>query len=237
MDLQLVATSAAALVVVKPAGLSTELPRDAKADSVLRRLTRAGHTGARAVHRLDRPACGLLLVATSAGAAAHYTREITARRWQKWYVARVAAPADQLARLVGPHTAYLKTVGEVATVVRSGGKPSSLDVVAVVPAPDATGDHHVLVQLHTGRFHQIRVMLAAAGAPLVGDATYGGRTGRALYLEHVVLGASVDTTLAWTVWAAPPHPDRDPWSAELTALVAATAATARTAPPPRDPAP
>jgi 23S rRNA pseudouridine1911/1915/1917 synthase len=34
---------------------------------------------------------------------------------------------------------------------------------------------HVRVQLETGRTHQIRVHLAHAGYPIVGDKVYGGR--------------------------------------------------------------
>jgi 23S rRNA pseudouridine1911/1915/1917 synthase len=34
---------------------------------------------------------------------------------------------------------------------------------------------HVRVQLETGRTHQIRVHLAHAGFPIVGDRVYGGR--------------------------------------------------------------
>jgi hypothetical protein len=99
--------------------------------------------------------------------------------------------------------------------------------------PDDADTSHVLIRLHTA-LHQIRVMLAHAGAPLAGDRTYGGAGPWPLYLEHVVLGSRVDTTGTWTVWQAPPHEDRERWAPELAAAVDACATTARTTPPPPD---
>lgn len=237
MGLRIVDRTPGALVVVKPAGLASELPRDEHADSLVRRLETEGHTGLRLVHRLDTPACGLMLVAQSRAAAAHYTRQIEARQWLKWYVARVSVASGWAQRLVGPHKAFLKSAEGVATVVRAGGRPSFLDVAAAAAVPDDSGDTHLLIRLHTGRYHQIRVMLAHAGAPLTGDQTYGGRPGAPMYLEHVVLGTHADTSGAWTVWQAPAHGDRDPWAPALTTAIEARAATARTAPPPPVPVP
>ena len=237
MAVRVVDSTPGALVVVKPAGLTSENPRDPAADSLVRRLEADGHHDLRLVHRLDMPACGLMLVARSRAAAAHYAAEIEARRWHKWYVARVSQPVDRAGRLVGPHKAFLKTAGRLATVVRAGGKPSFLDVVLATEVPDGSGDSHLLIQLHTGRFHQIRAMLAHAGAPLTGDDLYGGPGPGLRYLEHVLLGSRVDSTGAWTVWQAPPHEDRDPWAPALSAAVDLRAATARTAPPPPDHAP
>jgi 23S rRNA pseudouridine1911/1915/1917 synthase len=218
------------LVVVKPAGLPCETPRDPAADSLVRRLAAVGHRDLRLVHRLDAPACGLVLLARSSTSAAFHAGEIGARRWRKWYVARVAASAADAHRLIGAHKTYLKTAGRAARVVRAGGKPAFLDVVHAAPAPDERGESHVLVQLHTGRYHQIRAMLAHLGAPLAGDVRYGGRPGR-MYLEHVVLGAGTFGSGVWTVWQAPPHADRDSWATPLADAVAAVITTARTAPP------
>jgi 23S rRNA pseudouridine1911/1915/1917 synthase len=225
------------LVVLKPAGLASEVTRDPDADSLVRRLRDEGEPTPRLVHRLDAPACGLVLDARSQAAAAHYAREIAARRWAQWYVARVATPSDAAARLVGAHKAYLKTEGRGSRVVRAGGKPSFLDVVLAVATPDDPGHSHVLIHLQTGRLHQIRVMLAHAGAPLAGDGRYGGPDDRAMYLEHVVLGTTQFGTGSWSVWQAPVHESRDAWSSTLCDAVEACAATARTAPPPPDPAP
>lgn len=234
MPAAVVAASPHEVVAVKPAGLPCEMPRDPDADSLIRRLAAAGYEDLRLVHRLDGPACGLVLVARTRHAAAHYSAEIEARRWHKWYVARVAVPASEARHLVGPHKAFLKSDGRHARVVRAGGKPSFLDVVAAAPAPGDSREADLLVRLHTGRFHQIRAMLAHAGAPLTGDTLYGGPDGD-FYLEHVVFGAWMAAGDAWTVWEAPEHPDRVRWAPALASAVAEVAATARRTPPPRDP--
>ncbi len=207
------------IVALKPAGLACELPRDPSADSFLRRLAAQGFTGLRLVHRLDSPTCGLMLVARTAEAAAHYGQEITARNWHKWYVAQVALPASKATHLVGPHKAYLKTEGAGAKVVRSGGKPSFLDVTLVTPVPNVPSESHFLVQLHTGRLHQIRVMLSHRGAPLSGDTRYGGPADRKFYLEHTILAARMYGSEELRVWQAPAHPDRPQWALALTDAV------------------
>ncbi len=214
MPIQRIEDTAHELVVLKPSALASELPRDERADSLLRRLEQDGFRGLRLVHRLDAAACGLVVLAKSAEAAAHYAREIEARRWHKWYVARVGVPPAEAAKHLGRQKAYLKTDGRSARVVRAGGKPSFLDIVYASPVPDDTHASDLLVQLHTGRFHQIRVMLAHLGAPLVGDARYGGRAGT-MYLEQVMLAARPFGTDAFRLWVAPVHADRPAWAPPL----------------------
>ncbi|HWI20848.1 MAG TPA: RNA pseudouridine synthase [Vicinamibacterales bacterium] len=211
------------IVVAKPAGLASELPRDATADSLVTRLRAEGFDDLRLVHRLDAPACGLMVVARTENAAAHYSAEIAARRWHKFYVAEVARDADRAAKLIGEHKAYLSTEGRKAIVVRSGGKPSFLTIVHVSAAPRRTGHSHVLVQLHTGRFHQIRVMLATLGAPLAGDELYGGPATGPLYLEHALLAARPFGATQLQVWRAPAHDARPTWASTLERAIATQA--------------
>ena len=223
--LELLHVTPAELVVCKPARLPAELPRDPDADSLVSRLRKRGFPDVRLVHRLDAPTCGLMIAARTPDAAAHYSGEIAARRWKKVYVAEVAMPVTRAQALLGDHKAYLATEGRKATIVRSGGKPSFLTIVHAAPVPNASDRSHLLVRLHTGRFHQIRVMLSALGGPLAGDDVYGGPADQRFYLEHVLLAARLFGAPEISVWRAHEHADRPPWSAALVAAVNAEEAS------------
>ena len=74
------------------------------------------------------------------------------------------------------------------------------------PAPKAVreGRSLVLIRLHTGRTHQIRVQLSERGFPLVGDVKYGGpRCGDGLKLHAVRLRVGEETYTALPPWAGP----------------------------------
>jgi 23S rRNA pseudouridine1911/1915/1917 synthase len=60
----------------------------------------------------------------------------------------------------------------VKMAVREGGRESVTHYRVIKRFRAHT---HVRVQLETGRTHQIRVHLAHAGYPIVGDRVYGGR--------------------------------------------------------------
>ena len=80
-------------------------------------------------------------------------------------------------------------------------KPASLTVRCLTVRE---GRSLVLIRLHTGRTHQIRVQLSERGFPLVGDVKYGGpRCEGGLKLHAVRLRVGEETYTALPPWAGP----------------------------------
>lgn len=218
-------------VVLKPAGLSSEAPGGANGaagavapsgpPTLLARVRELlGWPDAQLPHRLDRVTRGFVVVARDREAVAAHGERIRAGAWTKRYLARVRPAAGgalrDAASLVGEHRAYLRREGRVARVVRSGGDPSRLTVEAVAPSPARAGEWHVRVLLGTGRYHQVRAMLAHLGAPLVGDLDYGGAPGP-MWLEHAWLAfPSIEDGSARTFFD-PQDPGREPVDPSLLA--------------------
>lgn len=162
------------LVVEKPAGLPT-LPGAGFHRHTLAHLVGETHPGAVAMHRLGRWTSGLVLFARSREARRSIASQFAARSVSKRYRTLVSGrpPEDRFAveTPIGPVPhALLGTVHGAS----ASGKPARSRVTVLERAADRSLCE---VAIETGRPHQIRIHLAAAGHPLVGDPLYtsGGR--------------------------------------------------------------
>jgi RluA family pseudouridine synthase len=123
------------------------------------------------VHRLDRETSGLVLFGRSRAATAALARQFREREVTKRYLALVdGTPAEDRFVIDLPLGPARQTLIRKAVGVREDGVPART-AVRVLHRGD--GWSWLEARPRTGRLHQIRVHLKAAGLPIVGDKVYG----------------------------------------------------------------
>jgi 23S rRNA pseudouridine1911/1915/1917 synthase len=123
------------------------------------------------VHRLDRETSGVVVLARTREAAARLSAAFRQGAPVKTYLALCArGPQPSEGRIDAPLGPDRGRPGR-RTVV-AGGEPAATAWRTLRLGPG--GQALVEARPETGRTHQIRVHLAHLGAPLLGDARYGG---------------------------------------------------------------
>ena len=161
------------LVLDKPSGLPTHPTLDNVEENALRVLQNELSQPLYTTHRLDIPTAGLLILARTPKAQAGINREFALGRVEKIYHALASQPVE-----LGPHTHYINPETRVPRAIGVTAEPGwwecRLEVQGRQPVP---GGYRHQVRLLTGKTHQNRAQIAALGAPLNGDVTYGGPAG------------------------------------------------------------
>ncbi len=197
------------LVVDKPHGISVHGGDESRGDDVVGRLgawlTAQGRDPYLGVHqRLDRATSGLLFFTRERGLNPEVARAMEEHAVGRIYHAVVRlSPGAGLARR-GRLEHRLEHDAGVTRVVARGGKHAVVDYEVL----ERVGER-ALVQLtpRTGRTHQLRVQLAAVGAPISGDVIYGGEPAPRLFLhavrlEGALFGDAIEspTPAAFATW-------------------------------------
>jgi RluA family pseudouridine synthase len=182
------------VAVDKPAWLPVQGTRASQLQSLERLLAeRLRCAELRAAHRLDRQTSGVLLLARDASHAAHLGKALADRRVEKRYLA-IVSPAPEkdeweVRGPLGPAKTPPRYRFELRAAPGSDTKASATHFRVVARAAE-----RALVECRpeTGRTHQLRVHLAASGAPICGDDLYGKpwEAGRASSAERVLLHAA-----------------------------------------------
>lgn len=169
------------LVIEKPSGLLVHPAPSQKASTLVDFLLKhdpkiksVGDAKERPgiVHRLDREASGLMVVARTKKMFEHLKRQFQAHDIAKEYLAlvygKVVKDFDTIETSIG------RKKGRGRMSARSKAQEGDKDAVSHYDVlerfPQAT---LVKVRTETGRMHQVRVHMKSIGHPLVGDALYG----------------------------------------------------------------
>ncbi|MCE9608734.1 MAG: RluA family pseudouridine synthase [Chthoniobacter sp.] len=199
-DFHVIAESEAWIVVDKPPYLEVHPSKPGRGftlwDGVRELLAYEIANGGQAsiINRLDRETSGLTLIAKSAASARALGLEMMARRVEKEYLALVWGWPERRefavdAPLLRQGTREPSRIHLRQTVHAEGAEARTrFHVERCFTGATTAGDRFALVRAfpETGRTHQIRVHLAHAGHPVVGDKIYG--PDERCYLEFIETG-------------------------------------------------
>lgn len=208
------------LVVNKPAGVLSQGDRTGDLDLltmgkawVKDRYNKPGAVFLGLVHRLDRPASGVMLFARTSKAASRLAAQFKERSVQKVYLALVegrtpGAGAWEDYLLKGDLAKSREDVRVVASGT-AGAKEARLEMKTLhrfAASGNLPECSLIEIKLETGRTHQIRVQCSTRGFPLIGDFRYGSRTeldGKNLALHAARLELMHPTKKEQMSWSSP----------------------------------
>lgn len=168
------------LVINKPAGLLTQPSGTDKESAealakqwVKEQFQKPGNVFLEAVHRIDKPVSGIVLFARTSKALSRLQESMRDKHSKKTYFALVEGIVKNSS---GTLEHYLVHDDFQAKVVNSKTTNAKLARLHYKVVKTQNAQTLLEIVLETGRYHQIRVQLAAIGHPIVGDAKYGSKT-------------------------------------------------------------
>lgn len=160
------------VILEKPAGMVTQGEFHELAKEWGRQFfQKQGEIFLEPIHRLDKPASGLVLFAKTSKALSRLNESLRAGALQKTYLALVEGIVEEEGELFH-HLSHGEFRAHVVDENDPSGKPAHL-----LYRRKGIKGHRSLVEieLKTGRYHQIRAQFSHIGHPIVGDGKYGAK--------------------------------------------------------------
>lgn len=214
------------LVINKRAGALVHPNENSHEDTVMhaairhdRRIAKVGDTPknrAGIVHRLDRMASGVLIIAKTQSAFTSLKAQFQNRAVKKRYRALVEGSLDNDVGTVARKIARSQKQGRmVARPSSQEGKDAVTHYTVRQRYANAT---ELDVEIETGRTHQIRVHMHSMGHPIVGDSLYAIRNQKRIPFDRLWLHA--ESLTIQLPHETEPRTFTAPFPKELTELTA-----------------
>lgn len=184
------------IILKKEAGQLTQSGKNFDLDMVSEVMNYRKRKGepsyAAVINRLDRPVSGIVLMAKNKESAARYSKIMQQQGFCKQYYALTYGKMEESRAVLSDYIE--KTKDNTAVISEKNNKNAKLAELdyEVVSEAEIDGEQISLlkINLHTGRFHQIRIQLASRGHAIVGDGKYMSVCGeKHLNIEQVSAAA------------------------------------------------
>ena len=163
------------LVLNKPAGLMVEPDRNnhpnllQQVKKYLKSFSNDPEVYAQHLHRLDRPVSGVILFAKQRAVLKDLSEQFAQRSVRKYYLAlTLNEPIQKKGTIEHWHRKEKKKAALYDAEIEFTEK-ARLDY----SVEDFGEKFRWHIELHTGKYHQIRSQLAYVGCPILGDSLYG----------------------------------------------------------------
>ena len=208
-DNQMLAANKPSGLLTQPSGTDKDNLEDRSKTWIKEIKNKPGNVFLHAVHRLDQVVSGVVLFACTDKALSRLNADMRAHRFTKIYHAIVSGTPSQSK---GSLRHFLTHDDYRAEIAHEGDPDARECLLDYQVLKQFDGKTLLEIQLHTGRYHQIRAQLSAIGCPILGDEKYGSKirlSGGAIALHHARLTVMHPVSKAEIVIEAP-HPDHWP---------------------------